>query len=79
MSQCHGLFLIKYRRIVLQFWPRPINILYNVTYIHINVISAVELHLRDTALMRNHKTVLKPWRLNIEFTCCSDVLLSAYT
>ncbi len=58
-------FLKKYRSIVLQrtlyqlqFWRRHINILYNATYIHISVNSAVELLSRDTALVHNHKSTL---------------------
>ncbi len=45
-----------------------------------NVDSVVELHSRDTALIRNHKSTLfacalKPCRLNILFVCYSDVHL----
>ncbi len=54
----------------LQFWRRRINILYNATYIHISVNSAVELLSRDTALIHDHKSTLfastlKPCRLNV--------------
>uniref|UniRef100_A0A672RKY5 Transportin-3-like n=1 Tax=Sinocyclocheilus grahami TaxID=75366 RepID=A0A672RKY5_SINGR len=42
----------------LQFWRRLIKILYNTTYIHISVNSAVELLSRDTALTHNHKSTL---------------------
>ncbi len=45
-----------------------------------NVDSAVELHSRNTALIRNRKSTLfvcalKPCRLNISFACCSDMRL----
>ncbi len=72
-------FLKKYRSIglqrtfyQLQFWHRRLCVLYNTTYIHISVNSAVELLSRDTALIHNHKSTLfasalKSCRLNVSF------------
>ncbi len=69
----------------LQFWRRHLFVLYNTTYIHISVNSAVELLSRDTALIHNHKSTLfasalKPCRLNVSFTRWSDMhfFLSTY-
>ncbi len=55
----------------LQFWLHRINKLYNATSIHISVNSAVELLLRDTALIRNQKST--GCQLNVSFTRCSEV------
>ncbi len=59
------MIIMKYRSFVLQrtffqlqFCRRRINKLYNVTYIHISVNTAVELLLQDTALICNHKITL---------------------
>ncbi len=78
-------FLKKYRSIVLQrtfyqlqFWRHRLYVLYNATYIHISVNSAVELLSRNTAHIHNHKSTLfasalKPCRLNVSFMRWSDM------
>ncbi len=63
----------------LQFWRLRLYIVYNTTYSHISVNSAVELHSWDTGLNHNHKSTLfalKSCRLNISYAFCSDALFN---